>query len=95
MRWTSLAVLAGLAATGSATTDSSGAVLDLVKPSAENPDGCEGSYNGEFQIEVEPLVKEAETSDQVSMIIRISCPKANSRLRPLRGDQPAAKAPWS
>ncbi|KAM4063544.1 PIR protein [Hirsutella rhossiliensis] len=64
MRWTSLAVLGGLAATGSATTDASGAVIDQVKPSAENPEGCQASYNVKFQIEVQALTNETATSDE-------------------------------
>lgn len=68
MRWSSLALLAGLAATGSATTDDSGAVVDLVKPSAENPEGCQDSFDGKFQIEIDALSKEPEAASDVSSI---------------------------
>lgn len=54
IRWTSLA-LGGLAATASARTDADGPVTDLIKPQTAAPEGCQISYDGKFQIQVEPM----------------------------------------
>ncbi|KJZ71729.1 hypothetical protein HIM_08871 [Hirsutella minnesotensis 3608] len=55
MRWSSFAIVGGLAASASAKFDMSGAVVDTVIPNGQTPQGCQTSQDGQFQVHVEPM----------------------------------------